>query len=98
MDIEAEYILFLYGSTRIAMRAERTLKEHGIFVRLLPTPGTLQVGCGFALRTSEEDAEAACRYLEEVGCSASKIFAAIFHDGLRMKYENVTALFADEAK
>ena len=53
-----KYKLFTFNSTHHALLMEKTLKDNGYAVRLIPIPRALSASCGLAARINIGDFEA----------------------------------------
>jgi len=54
-----EFKLFTFNSTHQALLTEKTLKDLGFSVRLIPVPRSISASCGLAARINICDFEAA---------------------------------------
>jgi len=52
----SQYGVVLFHTTSAAFRAEKTLRNHALTVKLIPTPRELSSDCGTALRFAWDDA------------------------------------------
>ena len=62
-----KFKLFTFNSTHQALLMEKTLKDNGYAVRLIPTPRALSASCGLAARVNAEDYDAVKKIVEVQG-------------------------------
>lgn len=68
--------LITFRSVTVAQKAERILKNEGIFCSLQRTPKTLsERGCGYCLRIRERDGEVAVTRLRDYPVPYGKVYA-----------------------
>jgi len=69
-----KFKLFTFNSTHQAMLMEKTLKEQGYTVRLIPIPRNLSASCGLAARIYESDIDAVNKIVEAGGIVIAGIY------------------------
>lgn len=55
--MDEDYLVILFNSTSLAIRAEQTAKRAGFNVRCIPTPRHISFDCGLVLRIRPVDEE-----------------------------------------
>lgn len=70
-----KFKLFTFHSTHHALLMEKTLKDLGYQVKIIPVPRHLSASCGLAVRVSEDDFDAVNKVTE-----AHEIDVAGVHD------------------
>ncbi|MCL4205863.1 MAG: DUF3343 domain-containing protein [Pirellulaceae bacterium] len=61
----SKYGVVLFHTTSSAMRAEKTLKQHSLEIKMIPTPRQFSSDCGIALRFDGRLAGSVGEFLEE---------------------------------
>jgi hypothetical protein len=75
MDMANQYLI-TFRSVTVAQKAERVLKNAGLFCSLQRTPKTLsERGCGYCLRLRERDGAEAVARLREHPVPYGKVYA-----------------------
>lgn len=86
--MKEQYGVALIPSTKDAMAAEKTAKENGLSLRIIPTPGQIQSTCGFSLRFSLDDRQRLAAMLQELSISCEGMYRAE-QCGLHVTYERI---------
>ena len=68
------YGVVLFYTTSSAMRAEKTLREENLTVKLVPTPRDLSSDCGFALRFDWDQVEKVESALDEARVEIAGVY------------------------
>jgi hypothetical protein len=58
------FSVVLFHTTSAAMRAEKTLLQHGLTIKMIPTPRQFSSDCGIALRFDRHLAETVGQMLD----------------------------------
>ena len=69
-----KFKLFTFNSTHQALMSEKTLKELGYGVRLIPVPRNISASCGLAARISISDFEAVNELINTWGIKIAGIY------------------------
>ena len=66
-------VVFTFGSTALAMKMEKTMKEAGAPGRIIPVPKEITAGCGLAYVAKPEDREKILEIMSEHQLEPEKI-------------------------
>jgi hypothetical protein len=66
--------IICFESTAQAIRAEQTLLENALSVRVMPKPAGIEAGCGFCLRFLPEDIGRAVAFLSSCGIRVGETY------------------------
>ncbi|MDR1019570.1 MAG: DUF3343 domain-containing protein [Synergistaceae bacterium] len=70
-----------FANVSSAIAAEQALSQAGILAMVMPTPSSVQAGCGFCLRLPPQSLDAAIERLDSDGVSYSGVFSRSVEQG-----------------
>ena len=84
---EEVYYVVAFDSTHYAIQGEKTLKENGIDIKVIPTPREITASCGLSIRFSPQFLEEVKKILEETSLTIKGIYKLVKNEAGRFANE-----------
>lgn len=80
---EEIYYVVAFDSTHYAIQGEKTLKERGIDIKVIPTPREITASCGLSIRFNPQLLEQVKKIIEESSLSIKGIYKLVKNEAGR---------------
>jgi len=80
---EEIYYVVAFDSTHYAIQGEKTLKESGIDIKVIPTPREITASCGLSIRFNPQLLEQVKKTIEEASLSIKGIYKLVKNESGR---------------